>query len=90
MKNDKTNEFTSRDEELSYWENFDLSEHLDDAPIVHLDVKKPLTHSLTMRLTRDDLVKLHALASANGVGVTTMARILLHRVLQKAASVKTP
>ena len=36
---------------------------------------------LSLRLTSDDMDKLKALAESNGVGYTTMARIIIHNTL---------
>ncbi len=47
-------------------------------------VKKPMIHILSVRIESEDMRKLRHAARVHGVGVTTMARILLRQALAKA------
>ncbi len=46
-----------------------------------LDVKKPIMHIISVRLDGEHMDKLAGLAKEKGLGVTTVARILLQRGL---------
>ena len=75
---DKTNR---REEAAEYWAANEITtENSSEAPEDIL-VRKPLSAMLTLRLSDEDLSKLKLVAAAQGVGVTTMARMLLHQCL---------
>ena len=55
---------------------------VDDDVQESLEVRKPLSAMLSLRLEADDLSKLKLIAKTQGIGVTTMARMLLHQCLE--------
>ena len=73
-----------RREAAQYWDSHDVTEGAanDDDVGEPIEVRKPLSAMLTLRLHDDDLAKLKLVAKTQGVGLTTMARILLHRSLE--------
>ena len=78
--NDRTRR---RREAAKFWD----SHGIDEAVVVddveeRLEVRKPLTATFTVRLLEDDLAKLKSLAKSQGIGMTTMARKLLHQCLE--------
>ena len=75
---DKTNR---REEAAEYWAANEITtENSSEAPEDIL-VRKPLSAMLTLRLSDEDLARLKTAAAAREVGVTTMARMLLHQCL---------
>ena len=74
-----------RDREQDYFDATDFSGLLTDEQDTR-EVRVPetgLTHVLSVRLGPDDLRALTHLAKAQGVGATTMARILLRKALHE-------
>jgi len=71
----------SRKEEAEYWETHTIDEV--EGEEVGLIVKKPLSSVFSIRLDPDDVKQLREIASAKGVGPSTMARMLLLEALRK-------
>lgn len=68
--------------ERDYFDKTDLSDLIAQADIVETEVPtEGLRHVLSVRLDSRDLRKLSRLAKAQGVGSTTMARMILRRAL---------
>ena len=76
-------EFKNRKEAAEYWDIHAIGEHGEEGAI---EVKKPLSTILSLRVDDDLLKKLKVLAKAQGVGVTTMARRLLYKASEKPSS----
>ena len=74
---------TPHKEEAEYWDSFDSSKLTEEVEVEAVRPKKPLTHTLSVRMEREDMRLLEGLARAQGVGVTTLARMLLRQVLSK-------
>ena len=66
-----------------YWDTHSVTDDnsvpVDEPPAL----KKPLTSVFSIRLDQDDVAKLRAMARANGIGPTTMARKLLRRAINE-------
>ena len=75
----------NEDEEAREWEARDLSGELEQMPPARLRAKRPLTHVLSIRMSSEDIAKLQALANSRGVGLTTLARMLVKGVLEEDA-----
>ena len=76
-----TNKTSRREEASEYWATHDITEENSSEVSEGIQVRKPLSGVLSLRLSDDDLSKLKLAAAAQGVGVTTMARMLLHQRL---------
>lgn len=76
-------EFKGRKEEAAYWDSESVAEHLEEMERVEAEVTAPLSHTLSVRVSGEDLRKLRVLARTQGVGLTTMARMLLKRMLNR-------
>ena len=76
----QTNE-KSRSEAAEYWATHDITEENSSEVSEDIHVRKPLSAMLSLRLSDDDLSKLKLAAAAQGVGVTIMARMMLHQCL---------
>ena len=72
---DKRN--TEIEEAAEYWDTHSVTDDNTESVTDPIIVKKPLTSVFSIRLDQDDVAKLRALARANGIGPTTMARTLL-------------
>lgn len=70
----------SRKEEAEYWETHTIDEV--EGEEVEIVVRKPLSSVFSIRLNPEDVKQLREMASAQGVGVTTMARMLLRQCLR--------
>ena len=55
----------------------------DEFEEVEVEVKKPLSHILSVRMDDDDFKRLRLAAKMQGVGLTTMARIMLKQTLSR-------
>ena len=71
----------SRSEAAEYWATHDITEENSSEMSEDIHVRKPLTAMLSLRLSDEDLSKPKLAAAAQGVGVTTMARMMLHQCL---------
>ena len=82
----ETEKLQQRRKAAEYWSNHGIGEQIEDAEEVSVEVRKPLTAMLSVRLDGDDLSKLKLLARANQIGVTTMTRMLLHQCLEEPSN----
>ena len=76
-----TDRTRGREEAAEYWATHDITEENSSEVSEGIQVRKPLSAVLSLRLSDEDLSKLKLAAAAQGVGVTTMARMLLHQCL---------
>lgn len=80
----KIPKFKTIQEEAEYWDNEDVTDHFDEleeVDISELPMKKPLSHVMSIRLDKEDMIKLSELARSRGIGITTMARMLVKQGL---------
>ncbi len=78
---EKIPRFKSEQKEAEYWDLESVADHLDELEEVEVKVSRELYHTLSVRIDRENFRKLQALAAAQGVGVTIMARMLLKQAL---------
>ena len=76
----------SRREEAEYWESHTLDEVTGEKQEKEVVVRKPLSSVLSIRLDPQDVKQLREMGSAQGVGPTTMARMLILRCLGDPSS----
>ena len=79
----KVPRFRSEQEEAEFWDTHSIVDYLDEMEPVEVEVKKPLGHVLSVRVDSQDFHGLAEMARAEGVGVTTMARMLLKATLKR-------
>jgi predicted DNA binding CopG/RHH family protein len=72
--------FASEAEEAEFWETHDVTEFLDDLPRESVTAHRGQV--ISVRVSQDDLDALKRLAAENGIGYTTVARMLIHRGIQ--------
>jgi predicted DNA binding CopG/RHH family protein len=75
-----------REEAAKFWDSHDVTAENSEEITEEIQVRKPLSAMISLRLSDDDLSKLKLVARAQGVGVTTMARMLLHQCLENPGS----
>ena len=79
----KIPKFKNAEAAAEYWDNESIADHLEELKEVEIRVSKNLAHVLSVRVDRDDLHRLQEKADAQGVGITTMARMLLKKGLSQ-------
>ena len=73
------NRNTETEEAAEDWDSHSVTDDNTEPVTDPIIVKKPLKSVFSVRLDQDDVAKLRALARANGIGPTTMARNLIRR-----------
>ena len=76
----------SREEAAKFWAENEITDENSEQVSEEIQVRKPLSSMISLRLSDDDLSKLKLAARGQGVGVTTMARMLLHQCLDNPGS----
>ena len=71
-----------REEAAEFWASNEVTEANSVEVTEEVVVRKPLSATLSLRISDEDLANLKLVAAAQGVGITTMARILLQKVLR--------
>jgi hypothetical protein len=72
----KIPEFRSREEEAEFWDTHDFSVFLDETRPVKLRVSGQLSEGLVVRLDRQDREELERRAREQGIGPSTLVRIV--------------
>ena len=70
-------------EAREYWDSHGIDEESPGDEEVEVRTSKNLSTILSLRMDREHIDKLKVLAAAQGVGVTTMARMLLNRAVDQ-------
>ena len=78
-------ESAESDQDRHYWESESVADHLEELEPVEIEARSPLAHTLSVRVATEDLRKLRELGRQDGVGTTTMARVLLRQALRQRA-----
>ena len=76
----------SREEAAKFWAENEITDENSEEITEEIHVRKPLSSMISLRLSDDDLSKLKLVAQAQRVGVTTMARMLIHQCLENPGS----
>jgi hypothetical protein len=76
-------EFSSLEEEATWWETHNLADCQDEFEIVEAKFAKNLSHGLTIRLDPATLAKVRSLAKKKGIGPTTLIRMWILEDLEK-------
>ena len=78
--------FKNDADEARYWDEHDLTEHLDELEPAEVRVKELLEHTLTIRVSKDDLIQLREMGQQSGMGTTTVARFLIRQSLRQPSA----
>ncbi len=73
-----------REKARSHWDSASIVTAVGDE--VDIEVRRPLSAMLSLRLDKDQVARLKQVASARHVGVTTAARLLLIEALDAAGA----
>ncbi|HCR35516.1 hypothetical protein A2130_02795 [Candidatus Woesebacteria bacterium GWC2_33_12] len=78
--------FKNYEEEVNFWDNHSLADYWDQFKDIDLvvNLNKPKTESLILRIQKDLKRKLNKIAKQKGVTVSTLSRIWLTEKLQTA------
>ena len=71
-----------REEAAEYWSGHEATDLNSQEVTESIRVRKPLSAMISVRLSDEDLSRLKNFARTHDVGVTTMARMLLHQGLE--------
>ena len=80
----------ARKEAAEYWASHGIDELGHEAEEVEVDVKRPLSTVLSIRIDGESMSKLKLMAKTQDIGVTTMARKLLKHALNSPDSSLSP
>jgi predicted DNA binding CopG/RHH family protein len=73
--------FQTIEEEAEFWDTHDVTENINEGTLVGFHQANK-TDTLTIRFSHEDIVKLREEASEQGVGPSTLARMLVKKGLQ--------
>ena len=73
----KTPRFNSDQEERNFWARHSVEEFAAELQDLDVAIRPPRTEQIAVRLYKDDLQALRALAAERGIGHTTLARTVL-------------
>jgi len=73
--------FESMESEAKYWDTHSVVDEIDAQTTVRFH-RAQKTDSLTIRFAHDDMTKLREEANQQGIGPSTLARILVKKALQ--------
>lgn len=84
VKKSRLPQFRSDREERAFWARHSVEEFARELEDLDVEIRPTRTEQIALRLSREDLDALHALARKRGVGHTTLARSVLEQWLTLA------
>jgi predicted DNA binding CopG/RHH family protein len=82
--------FRSDREERDFWSRHSVEEFAKDLEDLDVEIRPPRTEQIALRLYKEDLHVLRALAAERGVGYTTLARTVLEGWLTRSRGKSKP
>ena len=82
-KKSKIPKFRSDRAERAFWSKHSIEEFGGDLEDLDVDIRPTRTEQIALRLSKEDLNALRAIAKKRGVGHTTLARSVLEQWLEK-------
>jgi predicted DNA binding CopG/RHH family protein len=82
-KKSKIPTFQTDQEERAFWSKHSVEEFGGDLEDLDVEIRPTRTEQIALRLSKEDLTALRALAKKRGVGHTTLARSILEQWLEK-------
>lgn len=76
-KKGKLPRFRSDQEERDFWARHSVEEFAEELEDLDIAIRPPRTEQIAVRLYKEDLQALRALAAERGIGHTTLARSVL-------------
>ena len=83
----KIPQFASEQEESDFWDTHSITDYLDDTTEVDITVidARPRKEQISLRLDRETITRLKALARQRGIGYQTLIRMwVMERLNQEA------
>ncbi|MDP9316548.1 MAG: BrnA antitoxin family protein [Chloroflexota bacterium] len=87
--NDKLPTFTNYEEEAAFWDTHSVTDFLVEAAPVEVKVAKPLEHVVPVRFDARTVEQLRSIATARGIGPTTLIRMWVMERLGQMQSGRT-
>ena len=82
-KKSKIPTFRSDREERAFWSEHSIEEFGVNLEDIDVEIRPTRTEQIALRLSKEDLTALRALAKKRGVGHTTLARNVVEQWLQR-------
>ncbi len=82
-KKSKIPKFRNDEEERAFWSKHSIEEFGGALEDLDVDIRPTRTEQIALRLSKEDLTALRALAKKRGVGHTTLARNVVEQWLEK-------
>jgi predicted DNA binding CopG/RHH family protein len=82
-KKSKIPKFRNDEEERAFWSKHSIEEFGGDLEDLDVDIRPTRTEQIALRLSKEDLTALRALAKKRGVGHTTLARNVVEQWLER-------
>jgi predicted DNA binding CopG/RHH family protein len=82
-KKNKIPSFRSDREEREFWSKHSVEEFGGDLEDLDVQIRPTRTEQIALRLSKEDVTALRALAKKRGVGHTTLARSVLEQWLER-------
>jgi len=82
-KKGKIPRFRSDQQERAFWSKHSIEEFGGGLEDLDVEIRPTRTEQIALRLSKDDLTALRALAKKRGVGHTTLARSVIEQWLEK-------
>ena len=79
-------EFRTREEEAKFWDTHDFTEFEDELQRVNVEVARPLSHVLQVRLDDDAMHRIARSARAKGLAPSTLARMWILEHLSESSA----
>ena len=89
-KKSKIPKFRNDREERAFWSRHSVEEFGSDLEDLDVEIRPTRTEQIALRLSKDDLTALRALAKKRGVGHTTLARSVLEQWLERSREKQAP
>jgi predicted DNA binding CopG/RHH family protein len=85
-KKSRIPEFQSVEEEAEFWDTHSFADYWSEMKPVKVRFAKKLSDTLTIRLDTKSIEEIRELASEQGIGPTTLARMWLLKQIKKEKS----
>ena len=89
-KKSKIPKFRNDQEERAFWSKHSVEEFGGDLEDLDVEIRPTRTEQIALRLSKDDLTALRALAKRRGVGHTTLARNVIEQWLERVREKQAP
>jgi hypothetical protein len=89
-KGSRIPEFSSPEEEATFWDNHDFTDYLDELKVVETRVAPNLSEGITIRFDAETLGEIRSYARNLGIGPTTLMRMWILERLKDVRKEQAP